>query len=181
MGYGGSCLPKDVASLMAAGEAAGVTMGVIRAAAEANALQPHRVLDKLERHLGDLAESTIAVWGIAFKGGTDDLRDSPGRVLIAELLTSGAAVRAYDPLATDAARSAYATEPNLQVVASLEASLEGADALVIAADSDAFRNVDPKSLLRLSTRVVVDGRNLFDPAVMRAAGLTYSGIGRGER
>ena len=181
MGYGGSCLPKDVASLLATGEAAGVTMGVIRAAAEANALQPHRVLDKLERHLGDLAESTIAVWGIAFKGGTDDLRDSPGRVLIAEILSSGAAVRAYDPLATDAARSAYATEPNLQVVASLEASLEGADALVIAADSDAFRNVDPKSLLRLSTRVVVDGRNLFDPAVMRAAGLTYSGIGRGER
>jgi UDPglucose 6-dehydrogenase len=181
LGYGGSCLPKDVASLLATGEAAGVTMGVIRAAAEANALQPHRLIDKLERHLGDLADRTIAVWGIAFKGGTDDLRDSPGLVLISELLASGATVRAFDTLAASAARSAYAAEPNLHVVESLEASLEGADALVIAADSDEFRTVDPSKLLRLTTRVVVDGRNLFDPEVMRAAGLTYSGIGRGER
>jgi len=181
MGYGGSCLPKDVASLMAAGEAAGVTMGVIRAAAEANALQPHRVVEKLERHLGDLAERTIAVWGIAFKGGTDDLRDSPGRALIADLLSSGASVRAFDPLAGSSARSIYTTEPNLQIVESLAASLEGADALAIAADADEFRTVDPSLLRGLSARVVVDGRNLFDPEVMRSAGLTYSGIGRGER
>jgi UDPglucose 6-dehydrogenase len=181
MGYGGSCLPKDVASLMAAGEAAGVTMGVIRAAAEANALQPHRVVEKLERHLGDLAERTIAVWGIAFKGGTDDLRDSPGRALIADLLSSGASVRAFDPLAGSSARSIYTAEPNLQIVESLAASLEGADALAIAADADEFRTVDPSLLRALSARVVVDGRNLFDPEVMRSAGLTYSGIGRGER
>lgn len=180
MGYGGSCLPKDVASLMAAGEAAGVTMGVIRAAAEANALQPHRVVEKLERHLGDLAERTIAVWGIAFKGGTDDLRDSPGRALIADLLSSGASVRAFDPLAGSSARSIYTAEPNLQIVESLAASLEGADALAIAADADEFRTVDPSLLRALSARVVVDGRNLFDPEVMRSAGLTYSGIGRGE-
>lgn len=181
MGYGGSCLPKDVASLIAAGEAAGVTMGVIRAAAEANALQPHRVIEKLERHLGDLAERTIAVWGIAFKGGTDDLRDSPGRALIADLLSSGASVRAFDPLAGSSARSIYTAEPSLQVVESLAASLEGADALAIAADADEFRTVDPNFLRGLSARLVVDGRNLFDPEVMRSAGLIYSGIGRGER
>jgi UDPglucose 6-dehydrogenase len=181
IGYGGSCLPKDVASLVAAGEAAGVTMGVIRAAAEANALQPHRVVEKLERHLGDLAERTIAVWGIAFKGGTDDLRESPGRTLIAELLAAGATVRAFDPLATSSARSIYSAEPNLQIVEELMASLEGADALAITADADEFRAVKPDVLLGLKARVIVDGRNLFDPVVMRAVGLIYSGIGRGER
>jgi len=181
MGYGGSCLPKDVASLAATGEAAGVTLGVVRAVAEANALQPHRITEKLERHLGDLAGRTIAVWGIAFKGGSDDLRDAPSRILISDLTASGASVRAYDPLASKTAAALYANERSVTIVGSASEALEGADALAITADAHEFRSRTPESLLVLKERLVVDGRNLFDPTAMARAGLTYSAIGRGER
>ena len=181
MGYGGSCLPKDVASLIAVGEAAGSTMGVIRAAAEANSLQAHRITEKLERHLGDLAGRTIAVWGLAFKGGTDDLRDAPSHTLIMDLVESGASVRAYDPAAGDAARRLYSEEGDVTIVTSLLAALEGADALAIAADWPEFRALPLPEIARaLSERIVVDGRNLFAPKEAAAAGLTYSAVGRGD-
>lgn len=181
MGYGGSCLPKDVASLIAVGEAAGSTMGVIRAAAEANSLQAHRITEKLERHLGDLAGRTIAVWGLAFKGGTDDLRDAPSHTLIMDLVESGASVRAYDPAAGDAARRLYSEEGDVTIVTSLLAALEGADALAIAADWPEFRALSLPEIARaLSERIVVDGRNLFAPKEAAAAGLTYSAVGRGD-
>ena len=181
MGYGGSCLPKDVASLIAVGEAAGSTMGVIRAAAEANSLQAHRITEKLERHLGDLAGRTIAVWGLAFKGGTDDLRDAPSHTLIMDLIESGASVRAYDPAAGDAARRLYSEEGDVTIVTSLLAALEGADALAIAADWPEFRALPLPEIARaLSERIVVDGRNLFAPKEAAAAGLTYSAVGRGD-
>jgi UDPglucose 6-dehydrogenase len=181
MGYGGSCLPKDVASLIAVGEAAGSTMGVIRAAAEANSLQAHRITEKLERHLGDLAGRTIAVWGLAFKGGTDDLRDAPSHTLIMDLVESGASVRAYDPAAGDAARRLYLEEGDVTIVTSLIAALEGADALAIAADWPEFRALPLPEIARaLSERIVVDGRNLFAPKEAAAAGLTYSAVGRGD-
>lgn len=181
MGYGGSCLPKDVASLIAVGEVAGATMGVIRAAAEANSLQAHRLTEKLERHLGDLAGRTIAVWGLAFKGGTDDLRDAPSHTLIADLVDAGAVVRAYDPAAGDAARRHYAEEGDVTVVPSLHAALEGADALAIAADWPEFRSASLTEIAcALKEQVVVDGRNLFSPKDAAAAGLTYSAVGRGD-
>ena len=181
MGYGGSCLPKDVASLIAVGEAAGSTMGVIRAAAEANSLQAHRITEKLERHLSDLAGRTIAVWGLAFKGGTDDLRDAPSHTLIMDLVESGASVRAYDPAAGDAARRLYSEEGDVTIVTSLLAALEGADALAIAADWPEFRALPLPEIARaLSERIVVDGRNLFAPKEAAAAGLTYSAVGRGD-
>jgi UDPglucose 6-dehydrogenase len=181
MGYGGSCLPKDVASLIAVGEAAGSTMGVIRAAAEANSLQAHRITEKLERHLGDLAGRTIAVWGLAFKGGTDDLRDAPSHTLIMDLVESGASVRAYDPAAGDAARRLYSEEGDVTIVTSLLAALVGADALAIAADWPEFRALPLPEIARaLSERIVVDGRNLFAPKEAAAAGLTYSAVGRGD-
>jgi UDPglucose 6-dehydrogenase len=181
MGYGGSCLPKDVASLIAVGEAAGVTMGVARAVAEANSLQPHRISEKLERRLGDLADKTIALWGIAFKGGTDDLRDAPSKILIDDLLTAGARIRAFDPGAAGVARRAYQNVSGVEIVESAEAALQGSDALAIAADWPEFRAVAPSTMLAaLVTPLVVDGRNLFDPAEMRAAGLTYCGVGRGD-
>ena len=181
MGYGGSCLPKDVASLIAVGEAAGSTMGVIRAAAEANSLQAHRITEKLERHLGDLAGRTIAVWGLAFKGGTDDLRDAPSHTLIMDLIESGASVRAYDPAAGDAARRLYSEEGDVTIVTSVHAALEGADALAIATDWPEFRALPlPEITCALSERIVVDGRNLFAPKEAAAAGLTYSAVGRGD-
>jgi UDPglucose 6-dehydrogenase len=181
MGYGGSCLPKDVASLIAVGEVAGATMGVIRATAEANSLQSHRLTEKLERHLGDLAGRTIAVWGLAFKGGTDDLRDSPSQTLIADLVDAGAVVRAYDPAAGESARRHYADEGDVEIVSSLRATLEGADALAITADWPEFRSVPLAEIAgSLKERVVADGRNLFSPAEAAAAGLTYAAIGRGD-
>jgi UDPglucose 6-dehydrogenase len=181
MGYGGSCLPKDVASLIAVGEVAGVTMGVARAAAEANDVQPHRMTDKLERHLGDLAGRTIAVWGIAFKAGTDDMRDAPSRILISDLLTAGATIRAFDPAAGEGAAALYAKEPGVQIVASAEEALKGSDALAIAADWPEFRAISPETIVAaLHEPLVVDGRNIFNPAVMRTAGVTYCGVGRGD-
>ena len=181
LGYGGSCLPKDVASLIAVGEAEGVTMGVARAVAEANSLQPHRISEKLERRLGDLADKTIALWGIAFKGGTDDLRDAPSKILIDDLLTAGARIRAFDPGAAGVARRVYQNVSGVEIVESAEAALQGSNALAIAADWPEFRAVAPSTMLAaLVTPLVVDGRNLFDPAEMRAAGLTYCGVGRGD-
>ena len=181
MGYGGSCLPKDVASLVSVGELAGVTMGVAQAVAEANSLQPHRVADKLERHLGDLAGKVIALWGVAFKSGTDDLREAPSRILISDLLMAGATVRAFDPGASSAANELYAKESSVTIVGSAIEALKGADALAIAADWPEFRSVDPAVITAsLKETLVVDGRNLFDPEVMRLAGLIYCGIGRGS-
>ena len=181
MGYGGSCLPKDVASLISVGEDAGVTMGVARAVAEVNSIQAHRITEKLERHLGDLAGRTIAVWGIAFKSGTDDMRDAPSHIVIQDLVDAGAKVQAFDPAAGDGARRHYAAEKDVTVMSSAAEAAAGADALVIAADWPEFRSVSPSELAgTLSERVVVDGRNLFDPAAMAAAGIIYSGIGRGE-
>jgi len=181
MGYGGSCLPKDVASLIAVGEAAGVTMGVARAAAEANSLQPHRITEKLERHLGDLAGRTIAVWGIAFKAETDDMREAPSHILIADLLEAGAIVRAFDPAAGPAARVHYGAAHDVLIVSSATEALQGADALAIAADWQEFRTANLATLAQhLSEKLVVDGRNLFDPITMRAAGITYCGVGRGD-
>ena len=181
MGYGGSCLPKDVASLISVGEHAGVTMGVARAVAEVNSIQAHRITEKLERHLGDLAGRTIAVWGIAFKSGTDDMRDAPSHIVIQDLVEAGAKVQAFDPAAGEAARRHYAAEKDVTVMSSAAEAAAGADALVIAADWPEFRSASPSELAgTLSERVVVDGRNLFDPAAMAAAGIIYSGIGRGE-
>ncbi len=181
MGYGGSCLPKDVASLISVGEVAGVTMGVARAVAEVNSVQAHRITEKLERHLGDLAGRTVAVWGIAFKSGTDDMRDAPSHILIQDLVDAGAKVQAFDPAAGDAARRHYAAEKDVTVAGTAAEATRGADALVIAADWPEFRSAPVRELANaLSERVVVDGRNLFDPAAMAAAGITYSGIGRGE-
>jgi UDPglucose 6-dehydrogenase len=156
-------------------------MGVARAVAEVNSVQAHRITEKLERHLGDLAGRTVAVWGIAFKSGTDDMRDAPSHILIQDLVDAGAKVQAFDPAAGDAARRHYAAEKDVTVVGTASEATRGADALVIAADWPEFRSAPVRELANaLSERVVVDGRNLFDPAAMAAAGITYSGIGRGE-
>ena len=149
MGYGGSCLPKDVASLISVGEVAGVTMGVARAVAEVNSVQAHRITEKLERHLGDLAGRTVAVWGIAFKSGTDDMRDAPSHILIQDLVDAGAKVQAFDPAAGDAARRHYAAEKDVTVVGTAAEATRGADALVIAADWPEFRSAPVRELANI--------------------------------
>lgn len=180
MGFGGSCLPKDAASLVAVGREAGVDLGVVRATLSANERQPHRLAEKLERLGGPIKGRRIAVWGLAFKEGTDDLRDAPSSVLIDDLVSAGATVAAYDPEAGDGARTRYAHTPHVEICSSAEAAIRAAHALVITAGWPEFRDADLRTVATaMAGDLVVDGRNLFDPQTAAAAGLRYSGIGRG--
>jgi len=179
-GYGGSCFPKDVKALMRTSEEQGAPMGVLRAVEEANEQQKHRLFAKVRDALGgSLAGRRVALWGLAFKANTDDMRESPALVLIDELLAAGATVIAHDPAAMHETqrrlgdRIAYAD--------SGYAAAEGADALVIVTDWNEYRFPDfARVRAALRTPVVVDGRNLYDPEKMRALGFTYRSIGRGR-
>ena len=180
-GYGGSCFPKDVQALMKTGRDMGVRMDVLDAVEAVNARQKGRLFAKLSAALGgEVREKRIAVWGLAFKAETDDMRESPTVPLVERLLAEGASVAAHDPQAMTTARQvlgdriAYMPDPY--------AALERADALVIVTEWLVFRNPDFTLIKdRLRQPVIVDGRNLFEPARMRALGFRYFGIGRGER
>lgn len=184
MGYGGSCLPKDLASLDAVAVDHGIELGVVRAVAAANERQSHLLSSVIARRLGGLEGAKIALWGLSFKGGSDDLRNSPGLVLARELADGGALVAAYDPSLDGSSLPGTSVDSTLERVrmcATADAALHDADALAIAADWPEFRAADLKLLARiLRGRLVVDGRNIFDPAAARAAGLHYVGVGRGE-
>ena len=179
-GYGGSCFPKDVKALMRTSGEIGAPMLVLRAVEDANERQKHRLFEKLRGVLGDgLSGARIAVWGLAFKAQTDDMRESPALTLIEELLSCGASVVAHDPAAMDeaerrlGARVAYA-KSNYE-------ALSGADALVVVTDWNEYRFPDFARIRgALARPVVIDGRNLYDPAKMRALGFTYRSIGRGR-
>ena len=180
-GYGGSCFPKDVKALVRAGEDHGVSLGVLQAVEDANARQKRRLFEKLRAALdGDLRGRTIAVWGLAFKAETDDMRESPAVDLIEALLEAGAAVRAHDPQATASARALFGER--IDYAEHAYDSLAGADALVIVTEWLEFRNPDfGRIKAALRQPLIVDGRNLYDPAKMAALGFTYLGIGRGVR
>jgi UDPglucose 6-dehydrogenase len=176
-GYGGSCFPKDVQALLRTAHGVGAPLAVLEAVEEANARQKTVLGAKLEAVLGGLAGKRIAVWGLAFKANTDDMRESPALVLIEHLLAAGAAVCAHDPAAMHEARRrlgdrvAYA-ETNY-------AALDGADALVVVTDWNEYRFPDfARIKAALNAPVLVDGRNLYDPAKMEKLGFTYRSIGR---
>jgi UDPglucose 6-dehydrogenase len=179
-GYGGSCFPKDVQALMRTSVERGAPMGVLAAVEAANERQKHRLFEKLSDALeGDLKGKRIALWGLAFKANTDDMRESPALVLIEELLAAGATVVAHDPAAIHETqrrigdRIAYAESNH-------EAAL-GADALVIVTDWNEYRFPDFERLkAELRRPIVVDGRNLYEPEKMRAAGFVYRSVGRGS-
>ena len=179
-GYGGSCFPKDVQALMRTSEEQGAPMQVLRAVEAANERQKHRLFEKVREACGGtLKGKRIALWGLAFKANTDDMRESPALVLIDELLAAGATVVAHDPAAMHETqrrigdRIAYAKTNH-------EAAT-GADALVVVTDWNEYRFPDFARLRQeLRQPVVVDGRNLYDPAKMRALGFTYRSIGRGR-
>ncbi|HEX3062389.1 MAG TPA: UDP-glucose/GDP-mannose dehydrogenase family protein, partial [Usitatibacter sp.] len=179
-GYGGSCFPKDVTALLHTGEEFGVELKVVRAVEEANQRQKGVVADKVAKRFGeDLAGRTFALWGLAFKPNTDDMREAPSRVIIAELLRRGARVRAFDPVAMKEARHIYAKEPAVAFADDAMAALQGADALVIMTEWKAFRSPDFDAVkAALRHPVVFDGRNLYEPAVVRSHGLEYFPIGR---
>ncbi len=182
-GYGGSCFPKDVKALIHTGRENGLQLGVLQAVEAANERQKHVLVDKIVAQFGeDLSGHTFALWGLAFKPNTDDMRDAPSRVIAAELARRGARLQAYDPVAMDEARRVLGDVRGLHFATSQAAALEGADALVVITEWKEFRNPDFDAIkATLKRPLVFDGRNLYDPALMREFGIDYRGIGRGNR
>jgi UDPglucose 6-dehydrogenase len=180
-GYGGSCFPKDVKALLRTGHDNGMTLQVLEAVEAANERQKHVLVDRVVARFGEnLAGRTFAIWGLAFKPNTDDMREAPSRVVIEALTRRGAAIQAYDPVAMPEARRVLADMPNLRFVDHQSEALEGADALLVLTEWKEFRNPDfdlIKSALKQP--VILDGRNLYEPALMQAFGIDYVGIGRG--
>jgi UDPglucose 6-dehydrogenase len=181
LGYGGSCFPKDLKAFIAISEQIGVPFNLLKEVEAINAAQLDRFLKRLRDALWVLGEKKVAVWGLAFKQNTDDIRESVAVKLVERLLDEGAEVRAYDPKAMDSLRQ---LRPELAAKLHLAATpLEaatGAEALVIATEWPEFAAVDLKAVKeKMVAPLLFDGRNLLEPAAVRALGFTYHGIGRG--
>jgi UDPglucose 6-dehydrogenase len=181
VGYGGSCFPKDVKALQHTAAQFGRPLRIMTAVEAANDAQKLRLVEKIVARLGeDLTGRTFALWGLAFKPNTDDMRDAPSREIIAALVARGARVVAYDPVAMPEAKRLYGDAAWLAYAATPMDALAGADALVVVTEWQEFRSPDFDAILRaLQSPLVFDGRNLYDPAQVRAAGLEYFSIGRG--
>jgi UDPglucose 6-dehydrogenase len=174
VGYGGSCFPKDSLALKQLAANSGYHFQLLNAVIEVNELQKRRVIGKLQQHLGSLRDATIAVLGLAFKPHTDDVREAPSLVLAGRLLAEGADVRTWDPVASPDGLH------GIEQVGTVAEAVAGADAAVLVTEWPELAEQDWAALGRtMRRRVFVDGRNMLDPATMRAAGFTYEGIGRG--
>jgi UDPglucose 6-dehydrogenase len=177
-GYGGSCFPKDVKALVRTAEERGVPLRVLTAVEETNDAQKHRLFQKLVALSGGVKGKRIALWGLAFKPNTDDMREAPSLVLIDELLAAGAEVVAHDPVAMHETERRIGTR--IRYATNGYEALEGADALVVVTEWNEYRHPDFDRIRRtLKTPMVVDGRNLYDAARMRRLGFQYDSIGRG--
>ena len=180
-GYGGSCFPKDVQALQRTASQVGAPSRLIEAVQAVNADQKQLLFRRILAYFGgSVAGRTIALWGLAFKPNTDDMREAPSRVLMETLWQAGARVRAYDPVAMGEAKRLYGERPDLTLCAHAPDTLDGADALAIVTEWQEFRSPDFDLLKeKLAAPVVFDGRNLYDPALMARRGFTYYAIGRG--
>ncbi len=181
-GYGGSCFPKDVKALIRSSSDAGHEPVLLNAVEAVNGRQKEVLLGKIARHFeGALAGRTIALWGLAFKPDTDDMREASSRTLMEGLWRAGARVRAYDPVASLEARRIYGERPDLALASNAYEAVQGADALVIITEWKEFRSPDFERLRGLlASPVIFDGRNLYDPHVVERFGLAYYAIGRGR-
>ena len=181
VGFGGSCFPKDLRAAINTGNEAGVPLRVLDAVVAVNDGQKHRLAEDIRRCFhGDLAGKRIALWGLAFKPGTDDIREAPALVVIEDLLAAGAEVVATDPVAIPATKKQLGQR--LRFVDSNYACAEGADALALVTEWRDYRRPNFARLASLMRgKAVFDGRNIWEPSDVRAAGLTYYGIGRGQR
>jgi UDPglucose 6-dehydrogenase len=179
-GFGGSCFPKDVRALQDTARQAGRPLSVLAAVEHANDAQKRILAQKIHARFGEsLAGRRFAVWGLAFKPNTDDMREAPSRALIADLLAAGAAVRAYDPAARDEARRIYRGEPRVEIVDAAIDCVTGCDALAIVTEWQEFRSPDFDEVARrLKTPAIFDGRNLYSPAAVHAHGFEYFPVGR---
>jgi UDPglucose 6-dehydrogenase len=179
-GYGGSCFPKDVKALIHTASGVGQSLRVLTAVEAANDAQKQVIVSRVIARFGnDLTGRRFALWGLAFKPNTDDMREAPSRVVISELLARGAEVIAYDPVAMTEARRLFPDQAGLHYAQSPVDALEGADALLIVTEWKEFRSPDFQRMARLlKVPLVIDGRNLFEPRLVREAGLEYQPIGR---
>ena len=178
-GYGGSCFPKDVQALERAARQLGYTPELLSAVEAVNLRQKQTLFTKLQDNLGNLSGKTIAVWGLAFKPNTDDMREAPSRTLMEALWQAGAKVQAYDPEAIAECRRIYGERDDLMLAGDRIQAVKGADALVICTEWKEFRSVDFDWLAsQLTGKVVIDGRNLYTPSAVEEAGLRYIGVGR---
>lgn len=179
-GFGGSCFPKDLRALIHTAEENAEPVELLQAATRVNLRQRRILADKIKRHFGhDIAGRRIALWGLAFKANTDDLREASSLAIIEALTGAGALVQAYDPAALGNARRALGRHAGVTLVDSARAALQDADALAVVTEWREFRSPDFAELAALlKARAIFDGRNLYDPATVRAAGLAYYGIGR---
>jgi UDPglucose 6-dehydrogenase len=179
-GYGGSCFPKDVQALTKIAADVDYHAELVHAVDNVNNRQKQRLFEKLSAYFkGDLSGKTIAVWGLAFKPDTDDMREAPSRVLMESLWSQGAKVKAYDPEAMEECSRIYGDRDDLDLVSNKDAAIEGADALVICTEWKNFRAMDYEAVkAKLATPVIFDGRNLYEPSIVRSYGLEYFSIGR---
>jgi UDPglucose 6-dehydrogenase len=178
-GYGGSCFPKDVQALQRSGRANGQELHILGAVETVNELQKEVLLGKISKRFGSLAGRRFALWGLAFKPNTNDMREAPSRVLIEGLWKQGATVSAFDPVAVEETKRIYGNDARIQYAESPINALQGADALAIVTEWKVFRSPDFSAIkAELKHPVIFDGRNLYDPAVLRNQGIEYHPIGR---
>jgi UDPglucose 6-dehydrogenase len=177
VGYGGSCFPKDVKALLKSAADRGYDFEILRAVEAVNERQKERLVCKMDQHFTTLNGKTIALWGLAFKPRTDDMREAPAITIINELLDRGASVRAFDPEASPTARRIF--DSKITLCDRSYDALNGADALAIVTEWNEFREPDFGKMRQLLKQpVVFDGRNIYSPEHMRALGFTYFSIGR---
>jgi UDPglucose 6-dehydrogenase len=182
IGYGGSCFPKDVRALDHLAKERGTGAQLLSAVHTTNERQKQKLSDRILSRLGpDLTGRTVAVWGLAFKPNTDDMREAPSRVLMEAIWAAGGRVVAFDPEAMDNCRTIYGERDDLRYAENKEAALDGADCLAICTEWKAFRSPDFEGIKqRLTSALIFDGRNLYDPQYMAALGIEYYAIGRGR-
>ena len=180
VGYGGSCFPKDIQALQHTAGEYGMQLTIVDSVEKANRTQKQRLLEKVRGRFGEQLDGRrFAVWGLSFKPNTDDMREAPSRVVINGLLARGASITAYDPVAMEEAMKIFANEPGVRFATSTVGALDGADALIIVTEWKEFRSPDFDDMKkRLKSPVIFDGRNLYDPVVMREAGIEYFSMGR---
>ena len=177
IGYGGSCFPKDVKAMLKSAADEGYDFQILHAVEAVNVAQKSVLFDKIQTQLGDLTGKTIAMWGLAFKPKTDDMREAPAITIIEKLLAAGASVRAYDPEATETAKRVFGDR--ITYCQHSYDALDGADALAVVTEWNEFREPDFKKIKQLlKSPVVFDGRNIYSPEQMRGLGFQYLSIGR---
>jgi UDPglucose 6-dehydrogenase len=182
-GYGGSCFPKDVKALERTAQQMGYKAELLNAVENVNDRQKQVLFNKIVQHYsGDLQGKIFALWGLAFKPKTDDMREAPSRVILESLINAGAVVRAFDPEAMAEATRIYGDKPGLKLVETAEEALQGANALIVVTEWKNFWSPDFDLLKNtLKDAVIFDGRNLYQPELLKKQGIVYYGIGRGER